>query len=30
VNKNIGMTGEMSLNGIVLAIGGIKEKTMSA
>ena len=30
IDKNIGMTGEITLNGKILAIGGIKEKTISA
>ena len=30
VDKTIGMTGEITLNGNILAIGGLKEKTISA
>ncbi|MFV0499599.1 MAG: endopeptidase La [Bacilli bacterium] len=30
VNKNIGMTGEITLHGNVLPIGGLREKTISA
>ena len=30
VKKNIAMTGELSLNGLVMPIGGLKEKTIAA
>lgn len=30
IDKTIGMTGEITLNGNILAIGGLKEKTISA
>ena len=30
IDKKVGMTGEITLNGKILAIGGLKEKTISA